>query len=82
LIRALQELALAGVLAAGNRGFVFSRRFSVSVQPPQQVGANRVEQMVITEVEGVDDGKRGTRSLNFCDRHRAIERDDRTGCHR
>ena len=58
---------------------VRSRRFSVSVQAPEQVGANGVEQIVLTETERLDDTKRGMRSLDFCDRHRAIERDDRSG---
>ena len=41
-----------------------------------------MEQIVLTETEAVDDTKRGVRSLDFCDRHRAIERDDRTRRHR
>jgi hypothetical protein len=50
----LQKRALGGILGAGDRGVVGLRRFLGTVEPPEQVGADRVEQVVRGEVEPVD----------------------------
>jgi hypothetical protein len=48
-----------------------------SAQAAQQVGADRVEQVVPAEIEAVHDGEGGGRALDLGHRDRAVERDHR-----
>src|SRR5207302_424136 len=45
----------------------------------QQIGADRVEQVVAGEVEIVDQRQRGCGAVDLGDRDRAVQRNDRTG---
>src|SRR6266540_610143 len=72
---ALQEVALGGVLGAGDRRLVRHRRLAAPAQAAEQVGADGVEQVVALEVEAVDEGERRIRSLDL--RDRAVEGHDR-----
>lgn len=41
-----QELALSVVTGAGHRGLVFQRRVGMSAEPPEELGADSVQQVV------------------------------------
>src|SRR5438128_1291962 len=77
LTAALQEVALSHILGEGDRRLVRQRCLGVAPQATEQIGANRVEHVIATEVEAVDKGERRVRSLDLGDRDRAVERDDR-----
>ena len=49
------------------------RGLGAPIEPPQQVGADGVEQVVRLEVERVDERERGLRPFHFGHRDRAIE---------
>src|SRR6266542_264200 len=66
---ALQEVALGGVLGAGDRRLVRHRRLAAPAQAAEQV--------VALEVEAVDEGERRIRSLDLGHRDRAVEGHDR-----
>src|ERR1700724_3282803 len=73
----LQEVALGCVLGAGDRRLVRQPRFGVAAEAPEQVGADGVEQVVARQVEAIDHGERGVRSLDLGYRDRTVEPDDR-----
>jgi len=62
LTAALQEVALDRVLGAGDRRLVGQRGLGAAPQAAEQVGADRVEQVVAVEVQAVDESQRRTRS--------------------
>src|SRR5439155_27067369 len=72
---ALQKVALGRVLASSDRGVVRRCRLEVAIQPSEQVGADRMEQVVLTEVEPVDKGECRVWSLDLGDRDRTVEGD-------
>ena len=74
---ALKELALSRVLGSRDRGVVRQRCFGVAPQSSEQVGADRMEQVVATKVEAINEGERSIGTLNLRDRDCAIERHDR-----
>src|SRR5882672_6039433 len=73
VVLALEKSALGRVPASSNSGAVRRGRLMMAPEPPQQVGANRMEQVVRTEIQSVDQCERRMRSLNFGDSDGAIE---------
>ena len=71
---ALKELALGRVLGLRDRGVVRQRCVGVAPQSSEQVGADRMEQVVATKVEAINEGERSIGTLNLRDRDCAIER--------
>jgi len=55
------------------------RSLVISPEASQQLGADRMEQVVVVEVELVDGGQRGRRSCDLRDRGRPVEGDDGRG---
>jgi hypothetical protein len=51
LAAALEKVPLGRVVGAGNRRLVRQRRIGVAAQPPQQVGADGMEQVIAVEAE-------------------------------
>jgi len=58
LAPALEKLALGGVVGAGNRRVVRGGGFGGAAKPPQEIGANRVEQAIPVEIETLDNRER------------------------
>ena len=77
LTPALQKLALGRVFGAGDRGVVRQGGLGVAAQAPEQVGTDRVEQVIAIEIEAVDERERRMRSVDFGHGDRAVQRDDR-----
>src|SRR6266851_5760627 len=77
-----QELAFRLVGSPGDRGLIGGRGLSIPAEPAEQIGADRVEEVVAVQVRGqvVHDHERGRRSVDFGERNGAVERDDRAGC--
>src|SRR6266567_8288875 len=73
LASTLQEVALRRVFAAGDRRLVRHRRLGVSTETPEQIRANRVEQVIGAEIETVDENERRIRSLDLGHRNRTVE---------
>src|SRR5436305_3714309 len=59
LLRPRQVRALGRVAGPRDRGAVGGVRLGPAAQPPQQVGADRVEQVVPVQVQLVHEGQRG-----------------------
>jgi hypothetical protein len=79
---ALQETALGGVVAPCDREVVGDHRLLTAAEPLQEVGADRVKQVIPIEVETIDQRQRGVRSVDLRHRNRAVQRDDWAGCDR
>ncbi len=77
LTSTLKELALSRVRGSLDRGVVRQRCFGVAPQSSEQIGANRMEQVVATKVEAINEGERSMGTINLRDRDCAIERHDR-----
>jgi hypothetical protein len=75
LTAALQEVALARVVGAGDRRRVRQRRFVLAAHAPEQIGADRVEQVMA--IETIDERQRRRRSFDLGQRNRAVESHDR-----
>src|SRR4051812_12124518 len=60
-----EELALDLVLAARDRGLVGASRLVRAAEPPQQVRADRVEDVVTVELELVDELERLRRAAHL-----------------
>src|SRR2546427_7328193 len=75
---ALKKVALGRVLASSDRSVVRRCRLEVAIQSSEQVGADRMEQVVLTEVEPVDKGEGRVCSLDLGDRDRTVEGDHGT----
>src|SRR5205823_10949969 len=73
LTAAQQEVPLGGILGAGDRRLVRSRRFSVTSKAAEKVGSDGVEQVVAIELEAVQESECGIRSLDLGDRDRAVQ---------
>jgi hypothetical protein len=69
--------ALGRVAGPRDRGTVGSVRLGPAAQPPQQVGADRVEQVVPVQVQLVYEGQRGGWAVQFGHCHRPVERHHR-----
>ena len=54
----LKELALSRVRGSRDRGVVRQRCFGVAPQSSEQIGADRMEQVVATKVEAINEGER------------------------
>jgi hypothetical protein len=77
LTDALQEVALARVVRAGDCRQVGRRRFVVPANAPEQVGADRVEKVIALEIEAVEESERRIRPFDLCHGNRAVEGHDR-----
>ena len=79
---ALEETALRGIDTPGDREFAGECSLLTAAEAPEKVGADRVEQIVPIEIETIEKGQRGVRSLDLRDCDGAVQRDDRTRCRR
>src|SRR5580765_8029436 len=70
------------VLASSDRGVVRRRGLGVATQSPQHVGADRMKQVVLTELEPVYEGERSIGAFDLSDRDGAVEGDHGTRRHR
>src|SRR5258706_395576 len=76
-----QELAFRLVGSPGDRGLIGGRGLSIPAEPAEQIGADRVEEVVAVQVRGqvVHHHERGRRPVDFGQRDGAVERDDGAG---
>jgi hypothetical protein len=69
--------ALGRVAGPRDRGVVSGLRLGPAAQLPQQVGADRVEQVVPVQVQLVHEGQRGGGTVQFGHCYRPVERHHR-----
>ena len=75
--RALKEGPLGGIGDGGDRRVVGLRRVGIAAEPAQQVRPDRMEEVVVAQVEGVDKLQRRSGTVDVGHRDRPVERDDR-----
>src|SRR5438309_8479808 len=68
-----KELALCSIVGEGKRPLVGERGLSVACAPAEQVGADRVIEVVALEVQRVHQAEGGVRTLHLGEGHRAIQ---------
>ncbi len=60
-----QEVALRRVRGKGDCRLVRLRRLGVTAEPPEEIGADGVEEVVALEIEGLDEGERRIRPFDL-----------------
>ncbi len=80
---AIEKPALTVVGDQLQRSRITLRGFAGNAGATQQIGASRVEQMIIVEIAGsgerIDEFERGLRAIHHGDRYRPVQRHDRRG---
>jgi len=74
----LEEPTRRDVLRTPNRRVVRKHRVVTPSKATQQIGADRVKQVVPIQLERVDDREAGSRAAQLSNSNRTIQRDDRT----
>ena len=77
--RALKEGPLGGIGDGGDRRVVGLRRVGIAAEPAQQVRPDRMEEVVVAQVEGIDKLQRRSGTVDLGHRDRPVERDGRVG---
>ena len=70
--RALKEGPLGGIGDGGDRRVVGLRRVGIAAEPAQQVRPDRMEEVVVAQVEGVDKLQRRSGTVDLGHRDRPV----------
>jgi hypothetical protein len=68
LTAAVQKCPLGRIRSEGERLFIGQRCFRAAAKAPEQIGPDRMEQVVSSQVEAVNDGKGSVGSLDLRNR--------------